>query len=179
MKTNYLVGLFKKAASTPPKTDPDTGNKILFHSLFYLLVGIVSIAIAGLMIWIALFEAPPTDENDHVYFILMILLFTIGGVAMILEWYIARVIISETGIVAQAPWPWYPKKVSWIDIERVSISIFFGSFIIISNKGNKIRISPTFYGIKYLVDCFKQYLDPKVYIKASRLMQNITEYSRN
>jgi len=169
--------MLKKAAKHSPKTDPITGDRILFHGLPIGVLGIISVGTAVMIFWISLFESPPKDNTE--VFILGILLafFTIAGIALILEWLTARVVISSAGIIAKAPWPWYPKKLLWEEIDQIGFSYIFDSFTVKDGKHVTIRIAYFMYGIEYLSECFKQNLKPTTYHQVGGLMETIKRYA--
>ena len=144
------------------------------HNMFIIIIGIICVGMAVFIVCLSLTAAPPKDRTDLIIIIIMSTFFSIGGVIILLEFTIARVIISYKGIIAKTPWPGYPKRISWEEI--VSVSFTGNDFVIMDRNNVKIKIDRTFNGLYYLSSCFRKYLIPQVYEQAERKMQEIEKY---
>jgi len=171
-----LFWLMKSAATHKPKIDSKTGNKYLYNGMFYLAFGILCFIISCFLIWVCLTQTPQKNLLETFLFIIVTIFFIIVGVALILEWKKAQVIISNSGIYAKAAWPWYPKSIEWEEVTNVSLSPLMNSYVI-TGKNVTIRINYYMYGIDYLGDAFKKYLFFETYSEVSNFVETIKNYA--
>ncbi|MBI4333529.1 MAG: hypothetical protein HY673_19880 [Chloroflexi bacterium] len=128
-ETQAIKWWLKRAAQSEPRVDPN-GNSVLFHGspifvLSFFLIGF------GIFVLILGFTVVPigTPNNEAIYFIPILAVFFLSGIASLLEGIKGRVTITDEGILAQAPWPWYPRTVAWREISRVTYSVGMSSFV--------------------------------------------------
>jgi hypothetical protein len=131
-----------RASLNKPRIDPE-GHPVLYHGvpLFSLAFGFFAIS-AFIMILPLITQ--PVKLVGWLLESIIALAFLIPGILIVLEGLKARVIITEQGILARAPWPWYPKTVPWKSIEKISFSFSSASIVVEYNRYNTLRISPFF-----------------------------------
>ena len=171
-----FVWLLKKAARHAPKIDTITGNKTLYHGITIFIIGILSIAMAIFITWLSMTLAHPTDQTEWILVIVLTAFFGVSGIAVVFEWFKAKIIVTEKEIIAKAAWPWYPKKLLWQDIESITYSYLLSSFVIRGKNHITIRIAVFTYGISYLLECCTKYLNPEIYQDISGWMRSIKKY---
>ncbi len=154
------------AASTHPRHDPNSGQHILYYGLPVRSIGIICLIVVILIIWGSFTIIPMDKPGDKIGFCFVVGFFTLGGIWSTLETFIAKVIISDEFILGIAPWPGYPRKIFWNDITMVSYNPFSNSFVLVTDKGRKVRISKYFNGIGYLARLFEKRLENKIDSKA-------------
>jgi hypothetical protein len=158
--------LLYHAANTPPKIDPMTGNRILSHSKGYASAGILCFGMALMMVLISRVAPPWGDLAETIAFLAALVLLIIVGILTLLVTTISRVIVSENGIAVRTPW--YFRIVNWEDISRIHYFWLSESLVITTHKGMKVRVSPGYNGIAYLVERFDERLQEHIFSDKAR-----------
>jgi len=176
--TLYYKWALSRASLNKPRIDPE-GNTVLYHGipLFSLAFGFFAISAFIMIIPLITPHTQPFKLVGWLLFSIFALAILIPGILIVLEGLKAQVIITEKGILARAPWPWYPKTVPWKSIERISYSPLSSSIVVDYKKHNTLRISPFFYGIAAFCQNLEKHLGPEKYEEADKFIHNIYKLS--
>jgi hypothetical protein len=168
-------GLLSGAATTPPQYRPHTGQCVLLYGRGMKVLGFLCLAIVFFLIIMALTVAP-VDWTDGVTVACAMILgggFLIAGVLILIETFKARILISETEIIGQAPWPGYPKRILWQDVSKVSVNLIMEWFVVRSKDGNRMAVSKYLKGIMYFCDFLLQRPEIEITRTARKVIDEI------
>lgn len=171
-----IINLWLKGAvRCEPKVDLQ-GNRVLFHGPPIFIFSSLCFVMGIFVLMLGFTVAPiGTPNNEAIYFVIIVVPFLLLGVAFLLEGLKGRVTVTDDGILAEAPWPSYPKTMLWRDVASVAYSVGWSSFIIIGKNGSRLRICGYFYGIRYLVDSFERRLSSGRYHEAKGFIDQVRD----
>jgi len=138
----YTKWALSRASLNKPRIDPE-GHPVLYHGVPLFSIAFGFFAISAFIMILPLITQP-VKLVVLLFLSIIALAFLIPGILIVFEGLKARVIITEQGILARAPWPWYPKTVPWKSIEKISFSFSSASIVVEYNRYNTLRISPFF-----------------------------------
>ncbi len=144
-----LAWLFR-LAKKPVPTLPD-GSIVVRYGRWMLAVGVACGVLMPLALIGVAVKSGFRNPDDPYYFGGMVVFFAGVGWWMLLESLKRRIIVTDTGLLANSPWRGEATRFAWDQLARMTFSSAAGQLVFVDRAGRKIRVGTMMSGLDQLI----------------------------